>query len=261
MTIAWQADTASLIGDRAEQQDRSLILTLPERPQDCLAVLADGMGGREGGALAAQAVIDTAEAMFSTHAAEDPQGFLQSLCREAHDTILDLGKRDGTRPASTCVVLYLRGDEAYWIHVGDSRLYHFSGETLLSQTRDHTVGELRRHHAEQTAMLDTEQDHRLYTCLGTENTLHPELAACAVGANDWFLLSSDGFWQHVGTEEIARHVMDAGNPEERADHLANIATKRAGAGSDNTSLIILTQGETQPVGWRRFLPQRLRNTR
>ncbi len=259
MSGTWHADLASLTGDRAEQQDRSLILTLPDRPQDCLAILADGMGGRAGGALAAQAVIDTAKAMFSANAADNPQAFLSALCDKADDAIRALGHSNGNNPASTCVMLYLCGDEAYWVHVGDSRLYHFGGETLLSHTRDHTVAELRRQHDEHLPIVDAEQDHRLYMCLGGENGVHPEFAACAIGADDWFALSSDGFWQHVGADETAHEVMSSDKPGDCAERLAKIATERAGTGSDNTSLIILTRaGKTRSAGWRRFLPQRLR---
>ena len=259
MSGVWHADSASLIGDRAEQQDRSLILTLPDRPQDCLAILADGMGGREGGALAAQAVIDTAKTMFSAYAADDPRGFLNELCNKADEAIRAMGRSNGNNPASTCVILYLCGDEAYWVHLGDSRLYHFGGETLLSHTRDHTVAELRRQHDDHRVAIDTAQDHHLYMCLGGENGIHPEFAACAIGADDWFLLSTDGFWHHVGTDEVAQHVMGANQAGDCAEHLAKTATERAGAGSDNTSLVILTRpGKTRPAGWRRFLPQRLR---
>ena len=260
--MPWHCDSASHIGDRAEQQDRIKVLTLAQRPQDCLVVLADGMGGRQGGALAAQTVIDTASSLFSENAARDPKGFLQTLCVNAHDKILDIAKTNGNNPASTCVALFLCSNEAYWVHVGDSRLYHFKGETPLSHTRDHTVVELLRDNDIQDNTTDHKGD-QLYMCLGGENELNPEFGATAIDMDDWFILSSDGFWNHVTADEVAQQVVGTDKPEDDcAERLTNIAAERAGTGGDNTSLVILTrQHETQPTGWRRFLPRRLRNAR
>ena len=58
--MTWKFDLATDIGGRAEQQDRLEVLTIPDRQGEYLVVLADGMGGQQQGALAAQTVIDTA---------------------------------------------------------------------------------------------------------------------------------------------------------------------------------------------------------
>ncbi len=261
MSRPWQTRIASLLGDRPEQQDRSLVLTSPDRPLDCLAVLADGMGGRQGGAEAAQRVIDTAQTLFSTADTDDPQGLLRQLCDSAHASIRSLEHTAGNSPASTCVALYLRDNEAHWVHVGDSRLYHFAGRTLVARTTDHTVATLRQRHAEYAAALGAEHDHRLYTCLGGENAMHPEFGASAIGPDDWFVLSSDGLWRYIQPDEISRQTDGGADLGEAADRLAAVAVARAGRGADNTSLILVSRRATaRGSGWRRLLPARLRQT-
>ena len=56
--------SAEHIGDRKEQQDRVTLATHPAHPEVLIAVLADGMGGHKGGALASQTVIDAVMPMF-----------------------------------------------------------------------------------------------------------------------------------------------------------------------------------------------------
>ena len=59
----WKFATASEIGGRSEQQDRVAVFAC-EDTDEVLAVLADGMGGHSGGAVAAQICIETARAAW-----------------------------------------------------------------------------------------------------------------------------------------------------------------------------------------------------
>ena len=59
------ACTGQHIGDRAEQQDRVGIFTSRRLPDAALFIVADGMGGKTGGAMAAQQVLSTAQNLFA----------------------------------------------------------------------------------------------------------------------------------------------------------------------------------------------------
>ena len=61
MPITVDACAAQHQGDRKEQQDRIAILQHARQRGVALAVVADGMGGHTGGALAAEQVIHTAK--------------------------------------------------------------------------------------------------------------------------------------------------------------------------------------------------------
>jgi serine/threonine protein phosphatase PrpC len=255
MRMSWRFDLASDIGGRAEQQDRAAILPVPGRADEHLVVLADGMGGQQDGALAAQAVIDTARDELPRLSRDEPRQFLTELCLTAHEAIRALGRLHDSNPASTCTALYLRPEEAYWVHVGDSRLYHFEQDRLLAHTCDHTVSELMKadgaHPVPHPGSVPG--DNRLYMCLGGENGIEPEFGATAVGKAEWFMLCSDGFWNHVDPGEVAdaRANASAGNP---AADLVATATRRAGTQGDNASLVLASPTAASASGpWQRLL--------
>jgi serine/threonine protein phosphatase PrpC len=259
--MAWRFDLASEIGGRAEQQDRVEVLAAPDRPGDYLVVLADGMGGRQHGAAAAQAVIDTAKREFPHASVTDPKRFLTDLCRKANEAIEAIGRQVGTLPGSTCAILYATEAEAYWAHVGDSRLYHFDRNGLLFRTRDHTVAELLNGDNASGAAangLDPAGD-RLYMCLGGKNALEPEFGASAVGTNDWFMLCSDGFWDQVEPEEVAKALTAWPWKRRSASDLVSLATQRGGAGGDNVSVALAIYDGSGPTSlWRRLLRSGMR---
>ena len=259
--MAWRFDLASDIGGRAEQQDRVEVLAAPDPSGGYLVVLADGMGGLQHGAAAAQAVIDTAQRELSRTRVSDPKRFLIDLCRTANEAIEAIGRQVGTTPGSTCAVLYVKEAEAYWAHVGDSRLYHFDRNGLLFRTRDHTVAELLNANNAAGAALrgvDPEGD-RLCMCLGGKNALEPEFGASAVGKSDWFMLCSDGFWDQVEPEEVAKALTAWPWNRRSTSDLVSLATQRGGAGGDNVSVALAIYDGSGPTSiWRRLLPSGMR---
>ena len=139
MPIRIEAGTGQHIGDRSEQQDRLKIIPSKKEPGVILIVVADGMGGHTGGAMAAQQVISTAEQIFSNFSSveDSPQKLLTSIIHESHLIITLSSYTSEQEPHSTVVLMLLQKDRADWAHVGDSRLYHFRGQPLVQRTRDH----------------------------------------------------------------------------------------------------------------------------
>ena len=145
MPLTIESCVARHIGDRKEQQDRVNLFAHPTRPGMMMAVLADGMGGHSGGAMAAEQVLIKAQQNFEGYspASETPQELLAGVIREAHVVIRLTRFTSEQDPHSTAVVLLLQPGRIDWVHCGDSRLYHFSGTETLSRSPDHSlVGEL-----------------------------------------------------------------------------------------------------------------------
>ncbi len=131
---------AQHLGDRNEQQDRVSIFTSPSAPKCALAVLADGLGGRSGGAIAAETVLLTAERLFQEFTpATAPTHFFTNLVHEAHTSIRVAAFASRMDPHSTLVALLIQPDRVDWCHVGDSRLYAFRAGRLVHQTEDDTM--------------------------------------------------------------------------------------------------------------------------
>lgn len=243
MGISIDTCAAMHLGDRSEQQDRVAIMAHPKQPGCMLAVLADGMGGHSGGAIAAEQVVLKAKQNFAAYSpiGEEPTDFLRATIEEAHVVIKLTRFTSEQDPHSTAVVFVLRPGHADWAHCGDSRLFHFRGGELVSKTPDHSlVGELVRSGriTEEQAAVHP-QRNLLLSCLGAERDPRIDFGRThALQAGDVFLLCSDGLWGYFEDREIG-HTLAELDARSAARVLINAARERAQGGGDNISLAII----------------------
>jgi protein phosphatase len=234
----WDRGAASELGARREQQDRWGIFPSPDQ-QGLLAILADGMGGHLDGALGAQIVVEEAQQFVQNPTAPlraDPLAALDHLGRQMHDAI----NRQSQTARCTVVMAWLQGDQAYWLHVGDSRLYHFRDGQRLMRTRDHSAVQLLMDLGEidESEMATHPAQNRLYRCLGGEDRPKPDLGQLAIQPGDLLALCSDGVWEHLTEAEIWDTTRASG-PATAARLLTARAAQRGGAAADNATLILL----------------------
>lgn len=243
MPITIETCVARHTGDRKEQQDRVALFPHPTRPGTMMAVLADGMGGHSGGSMAAEQVLLKAQQNFDAFkpASETAGDLLGSIVTEAHVIIRLTRYTTEKDPHSTVAALLLQPDRVDWVHCGDSRIYHFRGDTVVSRSIDHSVvGELqRRGRLDSVAAMNHPQHNVLLSCVGSER--EPSMSfgeAAPLTAGDSFLLCSDGLWSCIPDEELARTV--ASMPaRDAAGVLIREARERAGGNGDNISLSII----------------------
>ncbi|MCF8209760.1 MAG: protein phosphatase 2C domain-containing protein, partial [Rhodoferax sp.] len=130
--------TLSQAGGRKVNEDAANCVILSDT-QGCW-VLADGLGGHGGGDVAANLAVNTMLAAYQNKP-EFSAGQIDHMLGLAHHAILQ-GQQETDRLSamrSTAVVLLLQGTQAWWAHVGDSRLYRFAHGNIAQQTKDHSV--------------------------------------------------------------------------------------------------------------------------
>ena len=243
MSFTAETCVAMHVGDRKEQQDRVALFGHPKRPGMLMAVLADGMGGHSGGAMAAEQVLIRARQNFETYAPaqETPEDLLRSVIDEAH-TVIKLTRFTSEQdPHSTAVVFTLQQGKAYWAHCGDSRLYHFRGAHTMSRSADHSlVGELQRKgRLDENQALNHPQRNVLLSCLGSDREPRIEYGCEASPvAGDCFLLCSDGLWAYFTDFELAATLQEF-PPRAAAERLLAQVRQRAGGSGDNISLAVI----------------------
>ena len=243
MSFTAETCVAMHVGDRKEQQDRVALFGHPKRPGMLMAVLADGMGGHSGGAMAAEQVLIRARQNFETYAPaqETPEDLLRSVIDEAH-TVIKLTRFTSEQdPHSTAVVFTLQQGKAYWAHCGDSRLYHFRGAHTVSRSADHSlVGELQRKgRLDENQALNHPQRNVLLSCLGSDREPRIEYGCEASPvAGDCFLLCSDGLWAYFTDFELASTLQEF-PPRAAAERLIAQVRQRAGGSGDNNSLAVI----------------------
>ena len=201
-------------------------------------VLADGLGGHGHGEVASALAVDTLFTGMARTEDLDEDGLLR-LFQDANDAILRQQAQPGREEMrTTAVALKLAEGQAVWGHIGDSRLYRFSGGELAGVTADHSVT-YRKYLGGEISYMDVYHDDdrsRLLRVLGKE-PCRPEAGQAAVSPGDAFLLCSDGFWEFVYNEEIQADLCRARTPEEWAEGMLLRHIRRTPPGSDNFSLI------------------------
>ncbi len=228
-------------GGRDEQQDRVEVFESSDG-QGCLVVLADGMGGHRGGALAAQRVIDTCQSAWTDldGAPGDTEQFLDELVDRAHSGVNELREQEGVDARSTMVAAVVRGMTATWVHAGDSRLYRIKNGTIVEYTRDHSLVEALvagGQISEQEAKVHPDRS-QLLTSIGGEDPPKRALSGAALEPGDGLFLGSDGVWEHLGDDEIAE-ALAADDLHAAIQDCLERATQRGGEKADNASMALV----------------------
>jgi serine/threonine protein phosphatase PrpC len=243
MALSIETCAAQHIGDRAEQQDRLALFKHPSRKGTLLAVLADGMGGYAGGAVAAEQVLHMAKNNFDGFAptAESVQEMLAAGINDAHSGIRITRYTSEQDPHSTACLFMLQPGRADWAHCGDSRIYHFRDGQLLARSDDHSfVADLVRSGLLTPQQAETHPKRNiLLSCLGDNEA--PKIAFGAaepLQAGDCFVLCSDGLWGYFPDAELG-DALASFPPRRAAEVLIERARQRGNGRGDNISLIII----------------------
>ena len=99
------AATGTHRGDREYQQDQLILLAHPRANRCVMGVVADGMGGRSGGRMAADQVVLTARQAFERYApgSDDAVAVLKQGAEEAHTVIRLTAGAPEVEPPNTFV--------------------------------------------------------------------------------------------------------------------------------------------------------------
>lgn len=231
-------------GDRPYQQDQVAVLSHARFPGCLMAVVADGMGGKSGGRKAADQVVLTARQVFERYVPtqEATDQTLMQLVNESHLMIRLTAMAFEEEPHSTVGAFIVNPDRsACVIHVGDTRVYHFSGPDMVFRTTDHSFvqrlvdeGQL----TEEEANVHP-QSNLLTACLGAQpEPLLPIHRISHLAVGDTLLVCSDGLWHYFTPKELGAIVHTLA-PREAAEMLVTKARHRARGGGDNLSLALV----------------------
>lgn len=247
------ASTGLHKGDREYQQDQVGLFAHPRAAGCVLAVVADGMGGRSGGRKASDQVMLTARQLFERYdpATDDGPALLRQIAEEAHFVIRLTAVSAEQEPHSTIAIFLLNpAGDCHWLHSGDSRIYHFSGNRMVRRTLDHSYVQALVEQGEITEeeARDHPESNILTACLGTdeEPVLAPHLIE-QLQPGETVLACSDGVWHYFTPDELAS-VVDSLPPREACEFLIDKARSRAHGGGDNLSLVIVKMEALEPEG-------------
>jgi len=257
------SDTAKLIlpqpntghttdtGRVREKNEDSYWVSSPTLDQQVVAekgwlfIVADGMGGYQGGEVASAIVVKAAsESYYANLGKGDAEVITEALHQAVLDSqkaVLDHQSEDSehSQMGSTLVMAVVRGAELYIANLGDSRCYRLRDGTLEQLSHDHSwVAEQVR-----TGLLSPEQVHGnvnrslLTRALGQANAIvRPEIEKLDWRTGDRLLLCSDGLWDMVPDDNI-RILLSKTDPQEASAALVDAAN--AAGGADNITAVVV----------------------
>lgn len=235
---------------REENQDR---ISRIQSPFGELFIVADGMGGHEGGATAAQMLIDGVDAHLRAQPPETPpEEALRRAAQQANDDIYRRSRDDRrlAKMGATGVLALVQGHHAWIAHAGDSRAYLWREGRLERLTRDHTLVQRMVDH--QILNEDEARHHPdanvVTRGFGQSPEIELEVASpLELHAGDRLLLCSDGLSGYVDDDAIAQALAAGGEAQEITDALIGLALRAGGEDNVSLQLIAVQREEAAPV--------------
>jgi len=240
------------VGKRREENQDSLGVV--ETNDTKFFIVADGMGGVKGGAIASNLAVTALREVLESKGQLTEVEICEAL-GEANTRIFEKGMEDPALAGmgTTFVGLGFVDTTMYISSVGDSRAYRVRGNTIEQLTEDHTlVMELLR-----SGAISPEQagnhpvSHMLTRSLGPTPSVEVDCWKCVDGpaAGDIYLLCSDGLYNLVGSEEFL-DILQSSSLDEAVQELIDLANLRGG--TDNITVMLIKVDETFAVPASRY---------
>ncbi|MGZ0784667.1 PP2C family protein-serine/threonine phosphatase [Pseudomonas saponiphila] len=237
---AWRSAARTDPG-KVRRRNEDAFLDCPERG---LWVVADGMGGHQGGDIASRLIVSSlaelpVEDCFEARLASVRQCLHWLNRRLGQELTVTAGRRDSIM-GSTVVALLLQGDRAACIWAGDSRCYLWREQRLYQLSRDHSL--MQKLIDEQQMSVEQARAHpaanALTRAVGASERLSLEVLELQVYPDDVFLLCSDGLYQDLTRNALCR-ALSLAAPQVALQRLFEDALD--GEARDNLTAVVVRQ--------------------
>ncbi len=208
-----------------------------------LSVLCDGLGGNRGGDVASKLAVESFHLNFSQNHTADNMEKIHKSILFANEKIILTGQQNDefTGMATTIEVLYIQDDDAYWAHIGDSRIYMLKEDSLLQITRDHSFVQKLLDDGYITEKEAEKHPHKnvIMRALGDKHELTIDSNKMNLSKiSKWkFLVCSDGVSNLVSKQEIEK-ILKENILDEIPDIFSELIEKRGAP--DNYSFVIIS---------------------
>ncbi|MGL5677968.1 MAG: Stp1/IreP family PP2C-type Ser/Thr phosphatase [Cellulosilyticaceae bacterium] len=218
-----------------------------------LYIVADGMGGHKGGAIASKLAIDAFCAYMEAHqkiniaTEEELLILLKRGMMHANHVIY---KQSHSNPeltgmGTTITLCTVINHIAYVAHVGDTRMYCLNAQGIRQMTTDHSlVQEMHdQGYISKSDMQEHPQRHVITRAVGTYEQVKVDTFRHPLEDVEYILLCSDGLTALVEDEKIHQVIYEQQLLENAVSKLIDYANTQGGL--DNIAIIIGKQGEVK----------------
>lgn len=216
-------------------------ITTSQTEHGLLLVVCDGLGGLQGGEIASSLAAETMIHEFRNSISfSDPFTFFAEATSKANKKLQEFVSENPDYDAigTTLASVYLKNDELYVCHVGDSRVYLLKEDKLIQVTKDHSIV---REFLDK-GIITSEQafnhpDKNLITrSLGDPVNCIPDITGpLKLEKGDKVFLCTDGVNNHLTDQEILS-FLSAKEIQKICDKILSACLKKGG--TDNISMIL-----------------------
>ena len=226
-----------------------------------IACVVDGVGGYEGGEIAAEIAREVLLKQLQDITEPDITKRLRNAVAAANAAIMQEKKSSDLKEMAcvlTCVLAHVKSNKCWYAHVGDTRFYLCRDRSLVKISKDHSaVGFL-----EETGRLSEEDAMRhpkrneINKALGFEEGIgelpgYIETGASPFLPGDLLLLCSDGLSDMLASSTILAILMQHKNLGDAAQVLVDAANEAGG--NDNITVLLLANNK-EPKLQVAFMP-------
>ena len=213
-----------------------------------LAMVADGVGGGEGGEEASATAVQNAlqyvvkgmDCYYRSDSTEE--AFIAELQKTAdacHRAVVARAREEGVEGTmATTLTLWMGVWPWYYLmQVGDSRYYLWRNGVLTQVSRDQTIAEELVQKGVFTRAIASRSQfaHVLSSSIGGDQTM-PVVTKLKADWHNVHLLCSDGLTKHVSDDQIAQRLATMTSARQCAEQLLQDALD--GGGTDNVTIIV-----------------------
>lgn len=238
------------IGTKRESNQDSLGWYVSADGQRALGIVADGMGGYEGGEVASRITVETLMEILQDpleSGALDDASLLSQIQQgiDLASSRIDDARKSQTqlsKMGTTVVLAWLQQDTAWVAHLGDSRAYLLHDDELSQQTRDDTVaqnmvddGSIKPEEVSQVPFRNV-----LTRALGASTDIAATVNTFKLVPGDHLMLCSDGLTDALPDHQWPAIMAREKDIETRTRALVEASLENQAA--DNVSLIMIQFG-------------------
>lgn len=232
--ISWTAYATTHIGKvRKINQDAYLDLS-----EQCLWLVADGMGGHEAGEIASAAIVNALQNFTPEKRLGATVGKIYSKLHGVNRMLLEMAANNGhdSVVGSTVAMLLASGQQGVCLWSGDSRVYLHRRGRLTQLTRDHNYAAQMLISGYSLEEAESNPYAQVLThAVGAGPDLYLEAQIHEIRQGDSYLLCSDGLNKEVSDGEI-EDVLNSAVPEQAVSELLELTLARGAR--DNTTIIL-----------------------
>ncbi len=223
---------------RQDNEDGFLV-----EPGSGLWLVADGMGGHEGGEFASATIVRHLGTIGVATSAPDLRARFEDRLGRAHAQIRDISRERGVTIGSTIAALLAIDGRFACLWSGDSRIYLVRNGAISQISRDHTeVQELLDRGIISPDEARTWPRKNVITrAVGVGEEIVVEFQQGEIMPGDVFVLGTDGLTAHVSDPEIEAAVV-AAPPRDACERLLGKVLERGG--TDNVTIVLVRIRDT-----------------